>query len=233
MKRLRLGLAVGGMAVSAAACVALWPHARDAGAILAAQDDPAELSDLQLNSALRNNRAVIEQNIEAALAANDADLANSFVDLAGEKNISLPDELVAAGERCGRRGEFDVAFCQALCQRACDRKCRRCRQHVGHGGRRSVRVRRHQGRGARRQASGDGRGHRSAGAGPCRGGPCGDGGDLCLGRRRGAGARRSHAGQGRPQGRAAGRGADANGPAARRAISSIRRCCRMRSQPAR
>src|ERR1700723_1042038 len=93
MKRLRLGLAVGGMAVTAAACLALWPHARDAGAILAAQNDPAELSDLQLNSALRNNRAIIEQNIEAALAANDADLANSFVDLAGEKNISLPEEL--------------------------------------------------------------------------------------------------------------------------------------------
>jgi hypothetical protein len=93
MKRLRLDLAVAGMAVSAAVCLALWPHARDAGALLAAQNDPAELSDLQLNSALRNNRAVIEQNIEAALAANDADLASSFVDLAGEKNISLPDEL--------------------------------------------------------------------------------------------------------------------------------------------
>ncbi len=93
MRRLRLGLAAGGMAVSAAACLALWPHARDASAILAAQNDPAELSDLQLNSALRNNHTVIEQNIEAALAANDADLANSFVDLAGEKNISLPDEL--------------------------------------------------------------------------------------------------------------------------------------------
>jgi hypothetical protein len=93
MKRLRVGLAAGGMAVSAVACVALWPHARDASAILAAQNDPAVLSDLQLNSALRNNRAVIEQNVEAALAANDADLANSFVDLAGAKNISLPDEL--------------------------------------------------------------------------------------------------------------------------------------------
>jgi hypothetical protein len=93
MKRLRLGLAVGGMAVTAAACLALWPHARDAGAILAAQNDPAELSDLQLNSALRNNRAVIEQNIEAALAANDADLANSFVELAREKNIPLTVEL--------------------------------------------------------------------------------------------------------------------------------------------
>jgi hypothetical protein len=93
MKRLRLDLAVGGMAISAAVCLALWPHARDAGALLAAQNDPAELSDLQLNSALRNNRAVIEQNIEAALAASDADLANSFADLAREKDISLPAEL--------------------------------------------------------------------------------------------------------------------------------------------
>jgi hypothetical protein len=93
MKRLRLDLAVGGMAVSVAVCFALWPHARDAGAILAAQNDPVALSDLQLNSALRNSRGVIEQNIEAALAANDADLASSFADLAREKNVSLPDEL--------------------------------------------------------------------------------------------------------------------------------------------
>ncbi len=93
MKQLRLGLAVAGMAACAVACVLLWPHARDAGAILAAQDDPAELSDLELNSALRNNRALIEQNIEAALAANDADLANSFVELAREKNITLTGEV--------------------------------------------------------------------------------------------------------------------------------------------
>jgi len=84
---------VAGVAVCAIACALLWPRARDAGAILAAQDDPAALSDVQLNAALRNNQAVIEQNIETALAAEDADLANSFVDLAREKNISVNDEL--------------------------------------------------------------------------------------------------------------------------------------------
>jgi hypothetical protein len=89
----RIGLALAGTAVCAVACALLWPHARDAGAILAAQDDPAELSDIQLNSALRNSRAMIAQNIEAALAANDADLASSFVDLAREKDIALPDEM--------------------------------------------------------------------------------------------------------------------------------------------
>jgi hypothetical protein len=94
MKRSRIGPALAAVAVCAVACALLWPRARDAGAVLAAQDDPAELSDLRLDSALRNNQAVIAQNVEAALAANDAGLANSFVDLAREKNISLNDELL-------------------------------------------------------------------------------------------------------------------------------------------
>src|SRR5256886_4333711 len=94
MKRLRIGSALACMTVCAVACALLWPHARDAGAILAAQDDPAELADIQLDSALRNNQAVVAENIEAALAANDADLANSFVDLARDKGVSVSDELL-------------------------------------------------------------------------------------------------------------------------------------------
>jgi hypothetical protein len=94
MKRSRVGLAPAGTAVCAIACALLWPHARDAGSLLAAQDNPAELSDLQLNSALRNNTAVIAQNIEAALSADDAGLANSFVALAWDKNIALSDDLL-------------------------------------------------------------------------------------------------------------------------------------------
>jgi hypothetical protein len=90
---MRIGSAIACAAICAALFAALWPHARYAGAILAAQDDPAVLSDLQLHSALRNDQAVIAGNIEAALAANDADLASSFVELAGEKNISLSEEL--------------------------------------------------------------------------------------------------------------------------------------------
>ena len=91
MKTARFGSALAGMLVCAITCLLLWPHARDAGAILAAQDDPAGLADLQINSALRNNQ--VEPHIEAALAANDADLAQSFVSLARDKNIPLSDEL--------------------------------------------------------------------------------------------------------------------------------------------
>jgi hypothetical protein len=90
----RIGSALAGMVVCAAACALSWPHARNAAAILSAQDDPAELADLQLGSALRNNQNIVKENIEAALAANDADLANSFVELAVEKNIPVGDELL-------------------------------------------------------------------------------------------------------------------------------------------
>jgi hypothetical protein len=93
MKPVWLGLAVVGTVASAAVGAALWPHAREAFAILAAQDEPAQLADLQLNSALRNRPALIEDNIEAALAAGDADLANSFVELAREKNFAVSDAL--------------------------------------------------------------------------------------------------------------------------------------------
>ena len=89
MKRWRIGSALAGTAVCAIACVLLWPHAREGFAVLAAQDDPVELSDIEINSALRNNQAIIAGNIESALAASDADLANSFVDLAKAKNIPL------------------------------------------------------------------------------------------------------------------------------------------------
>ncbi len=93
MKWLRIGSAVTGMAVCAVACALVLPRAHGAFAILAAQDDPAELADARINSALQNNRDVVAQNIEAGLTAGDADLANSFVELAREKNIPLSDDL--------------------------------------------------------------------------------------------------------------------------------------------
>jgi hypothetical protein len=90
---LRTGAAITALAGCAVALALLWPHARDAGAVLAAQNDPAELSDLRINSALRNTPDVIAQHIEAALAAGDADLANSFAELAAAKGMAIPDEL--------------------------------------------------------------------------------------------------------------------------------------------
>lgn len=93
MKRVRLGRAVLGMAVSAAVAALLWPNARDAWALLAAQDDPAELSTLQINSAARNKPGLFRDNIEAALAAGDADLAGSYAELARDNGVALDSDL--------------------------------------------------------------------------------------------------------------------------------------------
>ena len=91
--RAKLGVAVVSMVISAAMAATLWPNARDAWAMLAARDDPAELSSLQLSSALRNNPGLIGDNVEAALAAGDADLAGSFAELARERDIALGEEM--------------------------------------------------------------------------------------------------------------------------------------------
>jgi len=93
MKRMRLGLALAGMATSVAVGAALWPQARDAYALLSAREDPAALSSVQLDLAVRGKPALIEENVEAALAAGDVDLASSFAELARENNIALGDEL--------------------------------------------------------------------------------------------------------------------------------------------
>jgi hypothetical protein len=93
MKRWRISSALAGVAISAAVCAAVWPHARNAGATLAAQDDPAQLSSIKLDSVLRNNQTLVAQNIQSALASGDADLASSFVALARDRNIPVADDL--------------------------------------------------------------------------------------------------------------------------------------------
>ncbi|SHN83699.1 hypothetical protein [Bradyrhizobium erythrophlei] len=95
MKRRRTGLVLAAMVASGAALAAVLPRAHEAASLLVAQDDPAELSDLQVNSALRNNKSIkiLTEQIESALAAHDTGLASSFVELAKSKDIPLPDDL--------------------------------------------------------------------------------------------------------------------------------------------
>jgi hypothetical protein len=94
MKWLRISTALTGIAACSFLLVHVAPQARDAGAIFAAQDDPAVLSELKLDAALAQNDRLVQDNIEAALAAGDADLADSFVALARDRNIALSDDLL-------------------------------------------------------------------------------------------------------------------------------------------
>lgn len=95
MKWLRITTALTGIAACSFMLVQVAPHAREAGAIFFAQDDPAALSELKLDALLRQNDRLVQDQIEAALAAGDADLADSFVALARDRNIALPDDLLS------------------------------------------------------------------------------------------------------------------------------------------
>ncbi|MEA2976556.1 MAG: hypothetical protein QOF19_2076 [Alphaproteobacteria bacterium] len=67
------------------AALLVVPHGLQAESMLAAQDDPAEIADHALAGSL--DASVTAREIEAALAAHDADLAKSFLDLARERGI--------------------------------------------------------------------------------------------------------------------------------------------------
>lgn len=75
------------------AAVALLPQAIESGWLLLVQDDPAALAERRLDRAF--NAEIAAREIEAALAANDPDLAHSFVELARDRNVTLAPGLEA------------------------------------------------------------------------------------------------------------------------------------------
>jgi hypothetical protein len=89
----RIGLALAATAASMAALAWLAPSAQQAAALLLAQDDPARLSDVRLGAVLRTNEAALSEGAAAALAAGDADLARSFVELAADRGGPVTPEL--------------------------------------------------------------------------------------------------------------------------------------------
>jgi hypothetical protein len=94
----RFGLLCCALAVAALASAAYPVLSRGfhAGRLLAAQDDPAQLTELGLDSGFDAERAARE--IDAALAANDSELAESFVELARERDVAVDAEHLARVE---------------------------------------------------------------------------------------------------------------------------------------
>ncbi len=80
----------------AVAGLTLWPAGYEAGALLNAQDDPVVLADRVIARGF--DAEVATREIEAALAADDADLAQSFLELARDRNIALDPVLVTKVE---------------------------------------------------------------------------------------------------------------------------------------
>ncbi len=67
------------------------PRVLEAQSLLAAQDDPAALADHAVARAF--DAMVAAREINAALAANDADLAKSFLELARDRNVTVDPAL--------------------------------------------------------------------------------------------------------------------------------------------
>ncbi|MDQ8726575.1 hypothetical protein [Bradyrhizobium sp. LHD-71] len=100
---LRLAASLACLTAFAAALVHVWPHARDAVAIFAAQDDPALLSELQIRKAVAVDPLLLEREIVAALASADFDLAQSFADLAQAQNVPISVDVLAQLDEAAAR----------------------------------------------------------------------------------------------------------------------------------
>lgn len=93
MTRLQIALLLVAAAALAAAAWMAVPRAIEAAGLLADQDDPAELADRKV--ALVLDAPLAAREIEAALATDDADLAQSFLDLAAEHRVAVAPALAA------------------------------------------------------------------------------------------------------------------------------------------
>jgi len=91
MSRLRNGIALAGTVVCVSALLLAGPTTRDAGALLSVRHDVSQLSELQVDNALRRDPGLIARQIDQALADRDAELAQSLVELAAAKAIAVSE----------------------------------------------------------------------------------------------------------------------------------------------
>jgi hypothetical protein len=96
--------------------VLMLPPGFTAGWLLIAQDDPTLIADRAVNEKLTSD--VARQEIEAALAADDVDLATSFVELAREHGIALDraltDRVEAANSTASSASRNASSFARGL-----------------------------------------------------------------------------------------------------------------------
>jgi hypothetical protein len=78
--------------MAGAACYAA-PRGLEARHLLAIKDDPAQIADRALEGHFDADTA--RREIESALAAHDADLAKSFLDLARDRGVTIDPSLAA------------------------------------------------------------------------------------------------------------------------------------------
>ncbi|MFN3658096.1 MAG: hypothetical protein ACK4UO_12640 [Pseudolabrys sp.] len=114
IRRPPIGPALLAAALLAAAAAYVVPRGIEANALLAIEDDPARIAAHALDG--RFDAALAQREIEAALAARDADLARSFVDLAAARQVALDPALVAKVDAAVAESESAQAAAQSFAQ---------------------------------------------------------------------------------------------------------------------
>src|SRR5713226_4419379 len=93
----RIALPLGLAVTLAIAALAIVPRGLDADALLSDQDDPVALADRAVARSF--DASVAAREINAALAANVADLAQSFLELARDRNVPVDPALAEKVEQ--------------------------------------------------------------------------------------------------------------------------------------
>jgi hypothetical protein len=93
----RIALPLGLAVALAIAALAIVPRGFEADQLLSEQDDPVALADRAIARSF--DASVAAREINAALAADDADLAQSFLELARDRHVAVDPALAAAVER--------------------------------------------------------------------------------------------------------------------------------------
>jgi hypothetical protein len=113
-RRARLAPALLVCALLAGGAVYAVPRGLEAQHLLAIEDEPAQIADRALDQ--KFNATVAAQEIDAALAADDADLAASFVELSKARGVSLDQAQVAKVETAVTQANSAQAAVESFAQ---------------------------------------------------------------------------------------------------------------------
>jgi hypothetical protein len=87
----RIAVPLGAAMALAMAAITILPRAYEAGRLISISDDPVAVADRAVARTL--NSAAAEREIRAALAANDVELAQSFLELASDNHVQIDPTL--------------------------------------------------------------------------------------------------------------------------------------------
>jgi hypothetical protein len=113
-RRLRLAPALLACAVLAGGVVYAVPRGLEAQHLIAIEDDPVEIADRALD--VKFNATLAAQEIDSALAADDADLAQSFVELSKARGVALDQAQVAKVDAATAQANSTQASVESFAQ---------------------------------------------------------------------------------------------------------------------